>query len=98
MWINAYGRADSRGLFQSVSREDYFRYITYLAEQNFRHTEELQRINDSKNISTIVRETAIIDLEHLSMYQLSYKPGESSFSVYLKMSVLKTVIDISLFA
>jgi len=74
VWINAYGRADSRGIFQSVSREDYLRYFVYLAEQNGKHLEELQQINDSKKIRRIVRETAIVDLEGLSMYQLSYKP------------------------
>jgi len=75
VWINAYGRADSRGIFRSVSREDYLRYFIYIAEQNYRHTEELQKINDMKNVDRIVRETAIIDLEYLSMYQMSYRPG-----------------------
>lgn len=75
VWINAYGRADSRGLLQSVSRQDYIRYVIYLAEQNWLHLRHLQ----SSGSNTVIRETLIIDLEHLSAHQLSYKLGNPLF-------------------
>ena len=32
MIVNGYGRADMRGIVQSVTKKDYLRYIVYAAE------------------------------------------------------------------
>ncbi len=72
VWIHAAGRADQRGLLQSATRKDYQRYILYVGEQSLR-----QMAINSQNLGrAVTQQCAIVDMEGLTMRQLTYKPGK----------------------
>ncbi|KAI9561267.1 hypothetical protein GHT06_012223 [Daphnia sinensis] len=68
--IVAFGKADWRGMLQSVSKRDYLRYITYMAETNV----ATMRKNALLAGKPVTHQTFIIDMDGLSMRQMSYKP------------------------
>jgi hypothetical protein len=72
VWIHQAGRADLRGLLQSVSRRDYQRYLLQLGEKSLREMELYSR----QTGKIITQQTAIVDMEFLSMSQMTYKPGK----------------------
>ncbi|KZS17891.1 SEC14 protein 2 [Daphnia magna] len=68
--VVAFGKADWRGILQSVSKTDYLRYLTYMAETNY----VLMRKNSLLTGKPVTLQTFIIDMDGLSMRQMSYKP------------------------
>ena len=70
MWIVSFGKADWKGLLQSVSKRDYLRYISYMAEKSFAE----MRKNTLKTGNPGTYQTFIIDMDGLSMRQMAYKP------------------------
>lgn len=71
VWINGFGKTDFKGILQSVSKKDYLRYICYLAETSI----DEMRKESRKSGQNISYQTFIIDMENLSMRQMSYKPS-----------------------
>ena len=57
-------------MLQSVSKRDYLRYIVYLAEKSRAE----MRKHSLKSEIPITYITFIIDMEELSMRQISFKP------------------------
>ena len=45
VWINCYGRMDTRGLLQSVTKRDYLRYIIYIGERNNREMRKVSHLH-----------------------------------------------------
>jgi hypothetical protein len=72
--IVSFGNADWRGILQSVSKRDYLRYISYMAEKNL----AAMRKNSSNQVNPMLYQTFIVDMEGLSMNQMAYKPCEFS--------------------
>jgi hypothetical protein len=70
--IVSFGNADWRGILQSVSKRDYLRYISYMAEKNL----AAMRKNSLQTENPVTYQTFIIDMEGLSMRQMAYKPCE----------------------
>ncbi|XP_057372739.1 SEC14-like protein 2 [Daphnia carinata] len=70
VWIVSFGNADWRGILQSVSKRDYLRYICYMAEKSFKE----MRKNSLQTQKPVTYQTFIIDMDGLSMRQMSYKP------------------------
>ncbi|XP_046633880.1 SEC14-like protein 2 isoform X4 [Daphnia pulicaria] len=68
--IVSFGNADWRGILQSVSKRDYLRYISYMAEKNL----AAMRKNSSNQVNPMLYQTFIVDMEGLSMNQMAYKP------------------------
>jgi hypothetical protein len=63
---------DLRGILQSVTKKDYMRYQHYTTEKvNKEMLEEYLKSGKNKNCQI----TLISDMEHLSMKQMTYKPG-----------------------
>ena len=72
IWIKGFGQGDWRGLLQSTNKRDFMRYVCYISElasEEFRKCSELA----TRPITT---STFIIDMEGLSMKQITYKPCE----------------------
>ncbi len=70
--IVSFGNADWRGILQSVSKRDYLRYISYMAEKNL----AAMRKNSSNQVNPMLYQTFIVDMEGLSMNQMAFKPCE----------------------
>ncbi|XP_059350802.1 SEC14-like protein 2 [Daphnia carinata] len=68
--IIAFGKADWRGMLQSVSKRDYLRYLTYMAESNC----ATMRKNSLLAGKPVTHQTFLIDMDGLSMRQMSFKP------------------------
>ncbi|XP_046460797.1 SEC14-like protein 2 [Daphnia pulex] len=70
LWVVSFGKGDWRGILQSVSKRDYLRYISYMAEKSFAQ----MRKNSLQTENPVTYQTFIIDMEGLSMRQMAYKP------------------------
>ena len=70
VWIVSFGNADWKGILKSVSKRDYLRYISYMAETNL----AAMRKNSLNKVQPILYQTFIVDMEGLSMRQMAYKP------------------------
>ena len=57
---------------QSATRKDYQRYILYVGEQSLRQ----MAINGRNLGKAVTQQCAIVDMEGLTMRQLTYKPGK----------------------
>lgn len=68
----AQGRMDMRGILQSVTRKDYMRYQMWMAEKV---NKEMREDSLKTGINVKNQMTFIADMEHLSMRQMSYRPG-----------------------
>jgi uncharacterized cupredoxin-like copper-binding protein len=65
---------DLRGILQSVTKKDFMRYQHYATEKgNKEMLEEYFKSGKNKYCQL----TLISDMEHLSMKQMTYKPGMS---------------------
>lgn len=73
VWIVSFGNADWRGILQSVSKRDYMRYVCYMAEKSFHE----MRKNALQTQKPVTYQTFIIDMDGLSMRQMSYRPCKS---------------------
>jgi hypothetical protein len=63
---------DLRGILQSVTKKDFMRYQHYATEKgNKEMLEEYFKSGKNKYCQL----TLISDMEHLSMKQMTYKPG-----------------------
>ena len=70
--ISAQGRMDMRGMLQSVTKKDFMRFQLWTMEKmNRQMLEESKRTGINKACQMVF----ISDLEHLSMRQMTYKPG-----------------------
>lgn len=61
-----------RGILQSVTKKDYMRYQTWMSEKVNKEIRE-DSLRTGKNLEHQM--TFIADMEHLSMRQMTYKPG-----------------------
>lgn len=72
VWINAFGCTDWIGILQSVSKKDFIKYVNYLAETSMHE----MRKNGAITGKPVTYQTFVIDMEFLSMRQMSYKPSK----------------------
>ena len=79
VWIVSFGNADWKGILKSVSKRDYLRYISYMAEKSFAQ----MRKNSLKTETPVTYQTFIIDMEGLSMRQMAYKPCNKLDFIFL---------------
>ena len=63
-----------KGIFKSVSKRDYYRYIIYTAEK----TKTCRKMPSGSDANSGCQEVFIADMDQLCLDQLSYKPGTSS--------------------
>ena len=84
VWIVRYGRIDMRGILRSVKTKDYFNYVLFLIETDIKSLIDSSKVISQSNI--------IFDLEHFSMRQLSFKPGNYLVHNVLVGYVLYTVL------
>ena len=75
----SFGNADWKGILKSVSKRDYLRYISYMAEKSFAQ----MRKNSLKTETPVTYQTFIIDMEGLSMRQMAYKPCNKLDFIFL---------------
>ncbi|KAI9561268.1 hypothetical protein GHT06_012224 [Daphnia sinensis] len=68
--IASFGRADWRGLLQSVTKGDYLRYLIYMAEKNHAAMKKTSLLTGK----SVTQQTFIVDLDGLSMRQRIYRP------------------------
>lgn len=83
--ICAQGRMDMRGILQSVTRKDYMRFQMWMAEKVNKEMRE-ESFKTGKNIKNQM--TFIADMEHLSMRQMTYRPGS-----YHKTDTTRKIFD-----
>lgn len=89
VWMVNFGRADWRGMLQSVNKREYVRYVTYLAEKSMVE----MRNNSANTTNPVTYQTFIIDMEELSMHQMSYKPCKFS-GLYISIEwIVMVLID-----
>lgn len=69
-------------MLQSVTKRDYVRYVSYLAETSTM----AMRKNSANTINPVTYQTFIIDMEELSMHQMSYKPCQLNFFLFWQIA------------
>ena len=74
---------DLRGILQSVTKKDYMRYQTWMSEKVNKEMRQ-ESLRTGKNLESQM--TFIADMEHLSMRQMTYKPGKNK--LYLTINVI----------
>lgn len=66
LFLYRYGNMDCKGLFSSVTKEDYMKNIILF-------NENCVRLGDQEHSSSLVQSTAIYDMEGLSMGHITHK-------------------------
>jgi hypothetical protein len=75
--IIPFGSTDWIGIFKSVNKRDFLRYISYLAETR------MFEMNSSGPARTCMNyQTFVIDFEFLSMRQMAYKTSEPQNTLF----------------
>lgn len=72
VWISAQGRIDLKGILQTAGKRELMRYQIYVMEKSGKE----MRLN--RQLCPSMKICCISDMEHLSMKQLTYKPGNIS--------------------
>lgn len=72
MWITAQGPIDIRGIMQSTSKKELIRFMIYVMEKNALNMRQNRERCSNQNICVIA------DMEHLSMWQMAYRPGKNN--------------------
>ncbi|KAK4004697.1 SEC14-like protein 2 [Daphnia magna] len=80
--IASFGKADWRGILQSVTKRDYLRYVIYMAEKNYATMRKTSLLTGK----SIAHQTFIIDLDGFSMRQRTYRPFREIGIEGIKMS------------
>ena len=62
---------DMKGIMKSVSKKDYLRFVIYCAER----TKTMRIKRDGVNSTIQSQGIFLVDMDQLSMDQLSYRPG-----------------------
>ena len=79
VWVARFGRIDLKGLLLSAKKKDFLYHVFSLVETSIKKSKEYQdKYNSSPSV--ITQSTIIFDVEHLSMRQITYKPGNSTRS------------------
>lgn len=68
VWITAQGPIDIRGIIQSTKKNDLTRFMIYVMEKNALN----MRLNRDRCLTQSI--CAVADMEHLSMWQMAYRP------------------------
>jgi len=78
VWISAQGPIDIRGIMQSTTKKELMRFMIYIMEKNALNMRQNPERCSSQSICVVA------DMEHLSMWQMAYRPGKCALGTIRK--------------